>query len=147
MPTRPERRLLVELGYRSLLMLRLDVDGEPYGLIEIYDERRRRFEPARDPPVPARWPARPGKVVARTRMAERLEEAYFATLGALAAALEAKDAYTNDHASEIAELAGRRVRAAGHSRPARRASSASARCCTTSARSASPRRSSASPAR
>ncbi len=46
-------------------------------------------------------------MVARARMAERLEDAYFATLGALAAALEAKDAYTNDHASQIAELAGR----------------------------------------
>ena len=45
-------------------------------------------------------------MIARTRMSERLEEAYFATLGALAAALEAKDAYTNDHASQIAELAG-----------------------------------------
>jgi len=38
--------------------------------------------------------------------AARLEQAYFATLGALAAALEAKDAYTNDHAIEIAGLAG-----------------------------------------
>src|SRR2546421_5305217 len=46
-------------------------------------------------------------MVARARMAERLEGAYFATLGTLAAALEAKDAYTNDHASQIAELAGR----------------------------------------
>ena len=45
-------------------------------------------------------------MIARTRMSERLEEAYFATLGALAAALEAKDAYTNDHASQIADLAG-----------------------------------------
>ena len=50
--------------------------------------------------------AEAGKVVTQGRMAERLEEAYFATLGALAAALEAKDAYTNDHAIEIAELAG-----------------------------------------
>ena len=39
-------------------------------------------------------------------MQERLEDAYFATLGTLAAALEAKDAYTNDHAGQIAELAG-----------------------------------------
>jgi len=45
-------------------------------------------------------------MVARAQMAERLEEAYIATLGALAAALEAKDAYTNDHASQIADLAG-----------------------------------------
>src|SRR5437764_1470590 len=47
-----------------------------------------------------------GLMVARAQMAERLEEAYIATLGALAAALEAKDAYTNDHASQIADIAG-----------------------------------------
>ena len=98
-------RLLVELGYRSLLMLRLDVDGEPFGLIEIYDERRRRFEPG-EIRLCSALAGEAGAMIARTRMSERLEEAYFATLGALAAALEAKDAYTNDHASQIAELAG-----------------------------------------
>jgi putative nucleotidyltransferase with HDIG domain len=100
-----EMRLLVELGYRSLLMLRLDVDGEPFGLIEIYDERRRRFEPG-EIRLCSALAGEAGAMIARTRMSERLEEAYFATLGALAAALEAKDAYTNDHASQIAELAG-----------------------------------------
>jgi putative nucleotidyltransferase with HDIG domain len=98
-------RLLVELGYRSLLMLRLDVDGEPFGLIEIYDERRRRFAPG-EIRLCSALAGEAGAMIARTRMSERLEEAYFATLGALAAALEAKDAYTNDHASQIAELAG-----------------------------------------
>ena len=100
-----EMRLLVELGYRSLLMLRLDVDGEPFGLNEIYDERRRRFE-AGEIRLCSALAGEAGAMIARTRMSERLEEAYFATLGALAAALEAKDAYTNDHASQIAELAG-----------------------------------------
>ena len=59
--SRPEMRLLVELGYRSLLMLRLDVDGEPFGLIEIYDERRRQFERRRDPASALRSPARPAR--------------------------------------------------------------------------------------
>jgi putative nucleotidyltransferase with HDIG domain len=86
-------------------MLRLDVDGEPFGLIEIYDERRRRFEPG-EIRLCSALAGEAGAMIARTRMSERLEEAYFATLGALAAALEAKDAYTNDHASQIAELAG-----------------------------------------
>ena len=44
-------------------------------------------------------------MVVRARMQEHLEDAYIATLGTLAAALEAKDAYTNDHAAQIAELA------------------------------------------
>jgi putative nucleotidyltransferase with HDIG domain len=100
-----EARLLMELGYRSLLMLSLAVEGEPYALIEIYDERPRSFS---DPELrlATALTAEAGTMVTRARMAERLEDAYFATLGTLAAALEAKDAYTNDHASEIADLAG-----------------------------------------
>ena len=36
-PDLSESARLRDLGYRSLLMLRLCVDGAPYGLIEIYD--------------------------------------------------------------------------------------------------------------
>ena len=86
-------------------------------------------------------------MVARARMSERIEAAYFATLGALAAALEAKDAYTNDHASQIAELAGAICEQLGILPADRHGSCVWARCCTTSARSASPRRSCASPGR
>jgi putative nucleotidyltransferase with HDIG domain len=99
-----EMRLLVELGYRSLLMLRLDVEGEPFGLIEIYDERRRRFGD-REVRLCQALAGEAGAMIARTRMSEQLEEAYLTTMGALAAALEAKDAYTNDHAAKIADLA------------------------------------------
>ena len=104
-PDSAEAERLRELGYRALLMMLLRVDGEPYGLIEIYDEHRRAF--TRTEVRLCRAVANEaGKAVARARMAERLEEAYFSTLGALAAALEAKDAYTSDHATHIAELAG-----------------------------------------
>ncbi len=100
-----EARRLAELGYRSLLMFALAVEDEPYALIEIYDTRARSFGGV-EVRLCRALAAEAGKVVTQARMAERLEEAYFATLGALAAALEAKDAYTNDHAIEIAELAG-----------------------------------------
>jgi putative nucleotidyltransferase with HDIG domain len=100
-----EARRLEQLGYRSLLMFALAVEDEPYALIEIYDTRRRSFGGV-EVRLCRALAAEAGKVVAQARMAERLEAAYFATLGALAAALEAKDAYTNDHAIEIAELAG-----------------------------------------
>ena len=100
-----EARWLMELGYRSLLMLSLTVESEPYALIEIYDERPRPFTPA-ELRLASALTAEAGTMVTRARMAERLEDAYFATLGPLAAALEAKDAYTNDHASQIADLAG-----------------------------------------
>jgi putative nucleotidyltransferase with HDIG domain len=104
-PDSAESDRLRDLGYRSLLMLRLRVDGEPYGLIEIYDDHRRTFAQAEIRLCQA-LATEAGKAVSRARMAERLEEAYFSTLGALAAALEAKDAYTSDHAMHIAELAG-----------------------------------------
>jgi putative nucleotidyltransferase with HDIG domain len=100
-----EARRLEQLGYRSLLMFALSVEDAPYALIEIYDTRPRSFGGV-EVRLCRALTAEAGKVVAQARMAERLEEAYFATLGALAAALEAKDAYTNDHAIEIAELAG-----------------------------------------
>ncbi|MDX6495707.1 MAG: hypothetical protein QOE17_1693, partial [Gaiellales bacterium] len=100
-----EARWLMELGYRSLLMLSLTVESEPYALIEVYDERPRPFTDA-ELRLASALTAEAGTMVTRARMAERLEDAYFATLGTLAAALEAKDAYTNDHASQIADLAG-----------------------------------------
>jgi putative nucleotidyltransferase with HDIG domain len=101
-----EARSLRSLGYRSLLMLSLAVEGSPYALVEVYDDEQRRFT-SDELRLAVALASEAGTMVARARMAERLEDAYFATLGALAAALEAKDAYTNDHASEIAELAGR----------------------------------------
>jgi len=100
-----EMPLLLELGFRSLLMLRMEVEGESFALVEVFDERRRLFTPDEVRLCQALI-NESGAMVARARMSERIEAAYFATLGALAAALEAKDAYTNDHASQIAELAG-----------------------------------------
>ena len=100
-----ETRRLEQMGYRSLLMFALTVEDEPYALIEIYDTRPRSYGGV-EVRLCRALAAEAGKVVASARMAARLEQAYFATLGALAAALEAKDAYTNDHAIEIADLAG-----------------------------------------
>jgi putative nucleotidyltransferase with HDIG domain len=100
-----ESRRVAQLGFRSLLMFALTVEDEPYALIEIYDTRTRSFGGV-EVRLCRALAAEAGKVVEQKRMGERLEQAYFATLGALAAALEAKDAYTNDHAIEIADLAG-----------------------------------------
>ena len=123
----------------------MQVDGEPFALVEVFDERRRAFTPDEVRLCQA-LTNESGAMVARARMSERIEAAYFATLGALAAALEAKDAYTNGHASQIAELAGAACDQLGIP-PGRARIVAWARCCTTSARSASPRRSCASPGR
>jgi putative nucleotidyltransferase with HDIG domain len=100
-----EAATLEKLGFRSLLMVALPVEGRTYGLIEVYDASERDFTAAEVRLCQA-LANEAGTMVARARMAEQLEDAYFATLGALAAALEAKDAYTSDHAYQIAELAG-----------------------------------------
>jgi len=92
-------------GFRSLLMLALRVEGRSHALIEVFDRRARTFSEA-EVRLAQALAGEAGEAVARARMQERLEDAYFATLGTLAAALEAKDAYTNDHANQIAELAG-----------------------------------------
>jgi putative nucleotidyltransferase with HDIG domain len=100
-----ESQWLRDLGYRSLLLLRMTVDGDPFALVELYDVRPRTFTDT-ELRLGLALSAEAGTMVTRARLAERVEDAYFATLGTLAAALEAKDAYTNDHASEIAHLAG-----------------------------------------
>ena len=102
---RIEAARLREHGYRSLLMLPLRVEGAGYALIEVFDRRARSFSEA-EVRLAQALAGEAGEAVARARMQDRLEDAYFATMGALAAALEAKDAYTNDHANQIAELAG-----------------------------------------
>jgi putative nucleotidyltransferase with HDIG domain len=99
-----EARWLVELGYRTLLMLPLPVESKPFALIEVYDKAPREFA-ASEIRLSEALALEAGKMIVRARMQEHLEDAYIATLGTLAAALEAKDAYTNDHAAQIAELA------------------------------------------
>lgn len=96
---------LTGLDFRSVLMLALRVEGESHALVEVFDRRDRGFSEAEVRLAQALC-GEAGEALARARMRERLEHAYFATLGTLAAALEAKDAYTNDHANQIAELAG-----------------------------------------
>jgi hypothetical protein len=41
-----EARLLEALGYSALLMLRLELGGEAWGLVEVYREESRPFGPA-----------------------------------------------------------------------------------------------------
>ncbi len=103
-PDPQEARWLIERGYRSLLMLSLPVESQPFALIEIFDQSARSFGDS-EIRLSEALALEAGKMVVRARMQEHLEDAYIATLGTLAAALEAKDAYTNDHAAQIAELA------------------------------------------
>jgi hypothetical protein len=43
-PDPDEAALLVELGYESLLMLRLSLGGRPWALVEVYGDGGKRFD-------------------------------------------------------------------------------------------------------
>jgi HD-GYP domain-containing protein (c-di-GMP phosphodiesterase class II) len=108
-----EAFVLRRLGMSAVLMLPLRVDGEPWGLVEIYDIRRgRRFE-SLDTTVAGLVVAHVESLLAQLLHADALERVYRETLGSLSSALEAKDAYTSEHAQEVGDLAvavGRRLR-------------------------------------
>jgi putative nucleotidyltransferase with HDIG domain len=99
-----EHAFLEENGFQANLLAPLVMHGRAVGLIELFDTRPRDFN------ADARKFCRlladhAGIVLGTVRMTEQLEEQHLATVGALAAALEAKDAYTGSHAQTIAEFA------------------------------------------
>jgi putative nucleotidyltransferase with HDIG domain len=99
-----EHRFLEEAGFGASMMVPLVMDGAAAGLIELFDVRRRRFD-LDDRRFCRLLADQAGIVLGAVRLADRLEEQHLATVGALAAALEAKDAYTGSHAQTIAEFA------------------------------------------
>ena len=100
-----EAFVLRRLGMSAVLMLPLRVEGEPWGLVEIYDIRRgRRFE-SLDTTVAGLVVAHIESLLAQLLHADALERVYRETLGSLSSALEAKDAYTSEHAQEVGDLA------------------------------------------
>ena len=99
-----EQAFLEEHGFRANLLSPLVMGGTAVGLIELFDTRARVF--SQDEMQFCRLLAdHAGIVLGTASLAERLEEQHLATVGALAAALEAKDAYTGNHAQTIAEFA------------------------------------------
>ena len=98
-----EKAFLESSGFKSSMMVPLVMNGEPVGLIELFDSRARIF--SHDERRFCRLLGdHAGIVLGTARMAAQLEEQHLATVGALAAALEAKDAYTGSHAQVIAEF-------------------------------------------
>jgi GAF domain-containing protein len=96
---------------RSELVVRLSVDGELYGVINVEKVRPSAFDDD-DVRLLQTVAGQAGAALRSAALYQRLERAYIGTAEALAAALEAKDAYTADHAHSIAELGeavGRRL--------------------------------------
>ncbi len=99
-----EQAFLESSGFKASMMVPLVMGGEAVGLVELFDSRARTF--SHDERRFCRLLAdHAGIVLGTARMAAQLEEQHLATVGALAAALEAKDAYTGSHAQVIAEFA------------------------------------------
>jgi HD-GYP domain-containing protein (c-di-GMP phosphodiesterase class II) len=99
-----EHELLEQGGYKAILMAPLVVAGRACGLIELFDVRDRTFS-GEEQQFCRLLADQAGIVLAGARMASQLEEQHVATVAALAAALEAKDAYTGGHAQAIADFA------------------------------------------
>ena len=99
-----EEDLLVRLGYGAVLMVPLVDRGEPFGLVEVFDRRRRQFSD-HEHDLCRLLVDHAALVLSATRLFERVESQDLATVAALANALEAKDAYTGSHAADIADLA------------------------------------------
>jgi diguanylate cyclase (GGDEF)-like protein/PAS domain S-box-containing protein len=95
----------------SELVVPLWVDGEVWGAINVEEMGTHAFDED-DVRLLVTVADQVGAALRSARLYERLERAYLGTAEALAAALEAKDAYTADHARSIVDLAehvGRRL--------------------------------------
>ena len=99
-----EHRILEAMGFKANMMVPLVMGGEARGLIELLDLSARPFT-AEERQFCRLLADQAGIVLGAAQMAETIEEQHVATVAALAAALEAKDAYTGGHAQTIAEFA------------------------------------------
>jgi putative nucleotidyltransferase with HDIG domain len=99
-----EHALLERNGFRAIMMAPLVMAGRACGLIELFDCEPRTFT-AEERQFCRLLADQAGVVLAAGHLAEQLDRQHVATVAALAAALEAKDAYTGNHAQAIAEFA------------------------------------------
>jgi diguanylate cyclase (GGDEF)-like protein/putative nucleotidyltransferase with HDIG domain len=98
-----EAFVLRELKMQAVLILPMRVSGTPWGLVEVYDSRARRFtdEEARLAELVV---AQAGALLAQFEHGEAVERLYRETLAALANALETKDTHTSHHTEEVVSL-------------------------------------------
>ncbi len=99
-----EHAFLQHSGFQSSMLVPLVMDGRAAGLIELLDTRRRMFTD-QDRAHCRLLADQAGIILGASQLASALDRQHVATVAALAAALEAKDAYTGGHAHAIAEFA------------------------------------------
>ena len=99
-----EQGYLRQIGFQRMLMCRLLIDEETVGTIEAFRSDDRPFN-CEDAGQIALLGTFASNAYAKIQMSEKLERHYTTTLEALAAALEAKDPYTQAHTGRIRDMA------------------------------------------
>jgi putative nucleotidyltransferase with HDIG domain len=107
-----EAAYLRALGFGSMVMIPVPVDGVAAGFIELCFVASEAVGHAQLEHAIAVADIA-GLALTQERRRAELEQAYLDTVGALSSALEAKDADTGDHARALAGLAGRVARRLG----------------------------------
>jgi diguanylate cyclase (GGDEF)-like protein/putative nucleotidyltransferase with HDIG domain len=105
-----EAFVLRELGMQAVLIAPLVTERGPWGIVEIYDARPRRFG-AVDIGVAQFVVGQMAQRLEALESADAMERFHWETLASITSALEAKDASTSRHTEEVrslaVELAGR----------------------------------------
>ena len=96
--------VLREMEMQAVLLVPLVVEGEPWGLIEVYDCRARSFTTV-ERHLAELAATRIAGLIAAFEHEERAQRLYRETLASLSNALEAKDAITSQHTEEVVRLA------------------------------------------
>jgi putative nucleotidyltransferase with HDIG domain len=96
--------VLREMEMQAVLLVPIVVEGEGWGLIEVYDTRARRFS-GLERHLAEVAATQVGSLLACYEHEERAQRLYGETLASLSNALEAKDASTGRHTEEVVRLA------------------------------------------
>jgi len=96
--------VLSEMDMQAVLLVPILVEGEAWGLVEVYDTRRRVFSGV-ERYLAEVAATQIGALIACFEHEERAQRLYGETLASLSNALEAKDASTGRHTEEVVRLA------------------------------------------
>ncbi len=99
-----EAFVLRELAMHAVLMVALGTNDRAWGLIEVYDDRPRRFTSG-EATLAELFARQAAGLLAQMENAEAVQRLYRETLASLVNALGHKDEVTSKHAHEVVDLA------------------------------------------